>query len=164
MDETLKEACPKAPSAGAPLMAEASSGLPREFGAILDTLLVRPPDAPGNELVELIRLFGAVSDRFDELAREIREMRAAAVRLIESRPSGTIPGTASIRTATGDSERRISCRERQILTGLLGGKSNREISAALGISEKTVKNHLWKIYRKIGVRSRTQLFHHIICP
>ncbi len=42
------------------------------------------------------------------------------------------------------------------------GKSNREISEALGISDKTVKNHLWKIYRKLGVGNRSQLFHKLI--
>ncbi len=56
----------------------------------------------------------------------------------------------------------LSRRENEILTQLLGGKNNKEISGELGISDKTVKNHLWKIYRKLGVESRTQLFHKLI--
>jgi DNA-binding CsgD family transcriptional regulator len=28
----------------------------------------------------------------------------------------------------------------------------------LGISERTVKNHLWRIYKKVGVEKRSQLF------
>ena len=56
----------------------------------------------------------------------------------------------------------VSRREKEILSHLLGGKSNREISRELAISEKTVKNHLWKLYRKLGVRNRTQLFHYLI--
>ena len=56
----------------------------------------------------------------------------------------------------------ISKREREVLIQLLGGKTNREISHELGISEKTVKNHLWKIYRKLDVENRTQLFNRLI--
>jgi len=56
----------------------------------------------------------------------------------------------------------LSAREKEILTQLLSGKSNKEISVELGISDKTVKNHLWKIYRKLGVDNRTQLFHRLI--
>ena len=50
-------------------------------------------------------------------------------------------------------------REKEVLVQLLGGKTNREISKELHIDEKTVKNHLWKIYRKMGVNNRTQLLH-----
>jgi DNA-binding CsgD family transcriptional regulator len=56
----------------------------------------------------------------------------------------------------------VSNREHEILARLLEGKSNREISKVVGISEKTVKNHLWKIYRKLGVKSRSQLFHYMM--
>ncbi len=56
----------------------------------------------------------------------------------------------------------LSVREREILAQLLWGKSNKEISVDLSISDKTVKNHLWKIYRKLGVDSRAQLFHKLI--
>ncbi|MCK4235958.1 MAG: response regulator transcription factor [Candidatus Krumholzibacteria bacterium] len=56
----------------------------------------------------------------------------------------------------------VSRREKDIIYQLLEGKSNREISEGLCISEKTVKNHLWKIYRKFEVKNRTQLFHKLI--
>lgn len=56
----------------------------------------------------------------------------------------------------------LSRREIGVLTQLVRGKSNREISEVLGISDKTVKNHLWKIYRKLGVGNRSQLFHKLI--
>ncbi|NLY49615.1 MAG: response regulator transcription factor, partial [Firmicutes bacterium] len=36
------------------------------------------------------------------------------------------------------------------------GHSNREIGEALEISEKTVKNHVTSIFRKIGVDDRTE--------
>ncbi|AFM00593.1 MULTISPECIES: response regulator transcription factor [Desulfitobacterium] len=50
----------------------------------------------------------------------------------------------------------LSDRELQILTYVVKGASNREIGHALFISEKTVKNHLSSIFRKLEVDDRTQ--------
>lgn len=60
---------------------------------------------------------------------------------------------------TGDeavSDNRLSLREREILDVLARGVSNKEIARTLHISEKTVRNHLTNVYRKMGVHSRTQ--------
>ena len=40
------------------------------------------------------------------------------------------------------------------------GMSNREIATQLEISEHTVKVHLWRLFRRLGVKSRTQALHH----
>jgi len=50
----------------------------------------------------------------------------------------------------------LSDREMEILRYVVRGSSNREIGTALFISEKTVKNHLSSIYRKLAVEDRTQ--------
>ena len=50
----------------------------------------------------------------------------------------------------------LSEREMEILHYVVRGSSNREIGTALFISEKTVKNHLSSIYRKLAVEDRTQ--------
>jgi len=50
----------------------------------------------------------------------------------------------------------LSEREMEILQYVVRGSSNREIGTALFISEKTVKNHLSSIYRKLAVEDRTQ--------
>ena len=50
----------------------------------------------------------------------------------------------------------LTRREMEILTRLCGGASNREIAAALVISDATVKSHLASIYAKLGVASRHQ--------
>jgi two-component system NarL family response regulator len=50
----------------------------------------------------------------------------------------------------------LSDRELEILTYVIKGSSNREIGQALFISEKTVKNHLSSIFRKLEVEDRTQ--------
>ncbi|WP_343080932.1 alpha/beta fold hydrolase [Ostreiculturibacter nitratireducens] len=50
----------------------------------------------------------------------------------------------------------LSPREREVLDHLARGLDNREIGERLGISEKTVRNHVWSIFGKLGVRTRAQ--------
>ncbi|MGI9951067.1 response regulator transcription factor [Moorellaceae bacterium AZ2] len=50
----------------------------------------------------------------------------------------------------------LTPREKEILAFVGRGASNRQIASRLFISEKTVKNHLTRIFRKIGVQDRTQ--------
>ncbi len=52
---------------------------------------------------------------------------------------------------------RISDREKEIVKFLVQGKSNKDIEDRLFISLKTVKNHIYNIYKKTGVNSRIQL-------
>lgn len=51
---------------------------------------------------------------------------------------------------------RLTVREREILECIVGGQSNKEIAATLVISEKTVKNHVSNILRKLELADRTQ--------
>jgi DNA-binding CsgD family transcriptional regulator len=51
----------------------------------------------------------------------------------------------------------ISQREKEIVLLLLKGKSNKEIEDALFIAMGTVKNHVYSIYQKMGVKNRAQL-------
>jgi DNA-binding NarL/FixJ family response regulator len=53
-------------------------------------------------------------------------------------------------------DHNLTARERDILSLLAEGKSNRDIASALFLSEKTVKAHLAAIFRKLGVTNRTQ--------
>ena len=50
----------------------------------------------------------------------------------------------------------LTRREMDILEMLVKGNSNRDMAEAMFISEKTVKNHLTSIFRKLGVKDRTQ--------
>lgn len=70
------------------------------------------------------------------------------------------------RPRTGDDEESIARivsphgitkRESEIIDLILLGRSNKEIAGALFISLNTVKNHIYSIYQKIGVKSRGQL-------
>lgn len=46
--------------------------------------------------------------------------------------------------------------EAEILLGIARGESNKEIAASLYVSPLTVKTHLQRVYRKLGVRGRTE--------
>ncbi|MBV8052828.1 MAG: response regulator transcription factor, partial [Acidobacteriaceae bacterium] len=51
----------------------------------------------------------------------------------------------------------LSKREEEIAHLVAQGKSNRQISAVLGLSEHTIKNYLFRIFEKLGVSSRVEL-------
>lgn len=55
---------------------------------------------------------------------------------------------------------KLSKRQAQLITMLDQGLSNRDIATQLDISEHTVKVHLWRLFRRLGVKSRTQALHH----
>lgn len=72
--------------------------------------------------------------------------------LFDSIEGGTAgDGSPSVRTAGS-----LTQRETEILALLAEGRSNRDISRALFLSEKTVKAHLAAIFRKLSVTNRTQ--------
>lgn len=71
------------------------------------------------------------------------------------------PNTFSARELAGALNRKIetfglSQRELQILGTLHMGQPLKELAASLYISESTLKTHLNTIYRKMGVKNRTQ--------
>lgn len=51
---------------------------------------------------------------------------------------------------------KLTRRERDIINLLVKGNSNKDMAETMYISEKTVKNHLTSIFRKLGVKDRTQ--------
>ncbi len=51
---------------------------------------------------------------------------------------------------------RLTRREYDVLALLVKGNSNKDIAETMFISEKTVKNHLTSIFRKLGVKDRAQ--------
>jgi DNA-binding NarL/FixJ family response regulator len=86
----------------------------------------------------LVRAIRSVHDGHTVLAPE-------AAGLVAARPG---PGSRGISALTS--------REREVLTLLADGRSNREIARTLAVSEKTVKTHVSAVLAKLGVADRTQ--------
>jgi DNA-binding NarL/FixJ family response regulator len=53
-------------------------------------------------------------------------------------------------------------REKEVLELLVAGRSNKEIGSPLGIGERTVKAHVAKLLRKVGVQNRIALSVHAL--
>jgi DNA-binding NarL/FixJ family response regulator len=54
----------------------------------------------------------------------------------------------------GGGPQRLSAREVEVMSLIADGQTNGEIAARLFLAEKTVKNHVRRIYSKLGVGSR----------
>lgn len=66
---------------------------------------------------------------------------------------GNLPDFSS--PAPLQSDLGLTAREAEVLLWVAQGKSNGDVSAILGCSEKTVKQHLGSIFEKLGVENRT---------
>ena len=104
--------------------------------------------------------------------RTIREAGGAhsadGAGLIEARADGSgaaQAGTGGRGRAAGPDEgapnhrapreiHRLSAREMEVMSLIADGQTNGEIAARLFLAEKTVKNHVRRIYSKLGVGSR----------
>jgi DNA-binding CsgD family transcriptional regulator len=140
----------------------AADGYRDAFAEALDLL---GPDAPAyergrTEMAFGIRLrqardrsgaqeqLGAALARFDRIgaapwaARAREELLAAGGR--------AAPGTDGV-------AHRLTPQELQVSLAVSSGRTNADVASALFLSVKTVEFHLSNVYRKLGVRSRTQL-------
>ena len=63
----------------------------------------------------------------------------------------------TLRTRTDDEPERLTTQELQTALLVARGATNREAAASLFLSPKTVEKHLSSAYRKLGVRSRSEL-------
>jgi len=58
---------------------------------------------------------------------------------------------------SGDCLAALAERERQVLDQIVAGRLNKQIAAALGTVEKTIKFHRGNLMRKLGVRTVAEL-------
>lgn len=99
----------------------------------------------------------------DDLAAAIRSAAAGEVHL-----DPAVAGIVARRLRGGDAARggpsdtgadalaRLTPRERDVLSGVARGLSNRAIAEELGITERTARTHVSNILAKLGLASRTQ--------
>lgn len=105
-------------------------------GARVRVLLARAHQALGDADGAELEL-SAAAEVFERLGAKPDAAAVAALRGVPALPGG------------------LTDREAQVLSCLAAGRTNREIAAALVISEKTVARHLSNIFTKLGLTSRT---------
>lgn len=76
---------------------------------------------------------------------------------ISSAPSGSEPARPAAVKTVDTAMMQLSQAELRVVEAVASGMTNREAAAALFLSVKTIDFHLQQIYRKLGVRSRTEL-------
>jgi ATP/maltotriose-dependent transcriptional regulator MalT len=116
---------------------------------------LRMPYEGARTAVVLGQACAALGDRATATLEYDRARRAFA-------DLGAAPDLARVPTAGDEtpaarapgSERPLSEREREVLTQVAAGRTNRQIAEALTISEHTVGRHLENIFAKLGVTSR----------
>ncbi|MGZ5418298.1 MAG: LuxR C-terminal-related transcriptional regulator [Nocardioides sp.] len=108
--------------------------------------------------------------RRQRLRREARDQLRTALDLFEATGLDAFAERSRVELrATGERVRKkvigdpeeLTPREAQIATLVSEGEGNRQIAAQLFVSPSTVEYHLRKVFRKLGVTSRTQLAHHV---
>jgi len=140
-------------------------------------------DAAGGDRDGALRAFAAALEQHDRLLlpidrartlmaqgavlRRAKQKSAARAVLNEALAGFTTAGAKLFAEATERELSRISGRaaslggltpsERRVAELVAAGQSNRQVAAALFVTERTVEGHLSRVYAKLGVRSRSQL-------
>ena len=100
------------------------------------------------------RCMDAGADAFIEKSNSPAQIIAALRSLLV-----TEEDAAAEDAATPAGPTKLSKRQKQLILMLDQGLSNRDIAEKLDISEHTVKVHFWRLFRRLGVNSRTQALH-----
>lgn len=105
-----------------------------------------------------------------QLQRRLRQKRIARTTLTEAltifeqlaTPLWAARTRAELaRTVETSQPHLLTASERRVAELVASGLTNKDVAAALYISPKTVEHNLGRVYRKLGVRNRTELGRHI---
>jgi len=94
------------------------------------------------------------SQHTDQLIERLRYILSGEIYVppvLAERPTEALPTPEAARAQPMQS---LSHRQRQVLMGLVEGKSNKEIAQALNVAEGTVKMHLAALFRVLGATNR----------
>lgn len=142
----------------------ASSGMPS-----LICLDLKLPDTPGvTGIVSLKQQFPVtplvVISAYPSLEYEQRSLENGADAYVQKSAGATEIATVLRGFLGSEAEpaaplQKLSKRQKQLLVMIDKGLSNRTIAEELSISEHTVKVHLWRLFRRLNVKSRSQASH-----
>jgi len=115
-----------------------------------------------DDIIEALTAFATAIEQYLPILRRVIEIRAhqgsggaRAFSNTEDMASSTTPGAVGLVPAKAAAH-RLTSRQQEILDLVVAGLTNRAIARKLGISERTVKNHLNTIFRRLDVVGRTQ--------
>jgi DNA-binding NarL/FixJ family response regulator len=138
---------------------EASRVIRREFPEIKIIILTVADD---DDMLEVIRagasgylLKDVEPDELLKAIHTVYEGRPAFHPIVTSRLLGEY-NRLSMPVRKDDEISMLTEREKEVLGLIAQGESNKNIAHKLFISEKTVKNHITSIFRKLKVDGRTQ--------
>ncbi|MEV5892522.1 response regulator transcription factor [Nonomuraea fuscirosea] len=141
---------------------------------------LRLPGVPGNELIARLReldpalrivvlstylseqsvraAYEAGADAYVAKSAGTDELRGALGRVLAGESRSEAPA-ALVRRLRGDDEPRprLSAQQERVLLLAAGGATDKEIAAALHITESTARFHLQRVKDLLGVRSKTQV-------
>jgi len=115
-----------------------------------DVPLVVLSSMPARDAQESCMSAGA--DLYIEKSTPVNEISSAILKLVAKDDHEE--------TNLSSNEVKLTSRQKQLLGMLDRGLSNRDIATELDISEHTVKVHLWRLFRRLNVKSRTQTLHY----
>ncbi|MGW3589282.1 LuxR C-terminal-related transcriptional regulator [Streptomyces fungicidicus] len=95
--------------------------------------------------------------RRDGRRRASRLARAAGARLLAETGCALVPWADPQEQRQPDRAAPLTSREREVAALAAGGLSNRDIAARLVVSVRTVENHLYRVYEKLGITARSDL-------
>ena len=121
----------------------------REIRQMLpDTSLIVLSASPASDYEDLAREAGA--DAYVEISAGAAQIGKVLRDFLADEPEDENAPTVP---------EKLSKRQKQLLVMLDRGLSNRDIAEQLQISEHTVKVHLWRLFRRLNVKSRSQASH-----
>jgi DNA-binding CsgD family transcriptional regulator len=141
--------------AAAALALEAADSPTDGYRDLLEVRLVggRALAAAGDRDGALVQFHRVAEESAPGGARRLTDAADRELRRLGARVSAAARRTSAL--ASGSEE--LTEREQAIADLVVEGLSNKQVAARLFISEKTVENHLSKVYAKVGVRSRVEL-------
>lgn len=107
-----------------------------------------------NQSIPLIKKFGYVLENTKEEFIDFITKRDTIENTIELNQKVTNQLNTNVNTVLN--QIKLSKREKEVLSLVIGGFSNKEIALKLFISDHTVKNHLTNIFQKLQVSDRSQ--------
>jgi DNA-binding CsgD family transcriptional regulator len=142
------------------LLATAEGDLPAAFDAFDRALAADPAGAYPFERGRALLGLGA-AQRLARRRRAARETLGAALALFDEleAPLWARKARAELRRVSGRRPAAVALTEaeRRVAALAAQGRKNKEIATELYVSVATVEAHLSRVYRKLGVRSRTEL-------